>query len=179
MVGLHSVAALTLGHREISEKARTMSILQKGFTLIELMVVVAIVGILGTMALNSYQEYTIRARVSEGLSMADGLKTAIAETFATLGPGSMLCNDAASCDDINASSVRTTSSVATVDSTPEGIIQIVFNPVVAPAGSNVLLITPNPADLQVAPVGSQIVWTCGGAAAGNTLPNQYRPLNCR
>src|SRR3569833_2387065 len=54
---------------------------QQGFTLIELMIVVAIIGILAAIAIPAYQDYTISARVNEGLSLADSAKTAVAETF--------------------------------------------------------------------------------------------------
>ncbi len=59
--------------------------LQKGFTLIELMIVVAIIGILAAIALPAYQDYTVRAKVTEGLQMAASAKLAVAETAASKG----------------------------------------------------------------------------------------------
>jgi type IV pilus assembly protein PilA len=62
-----------------------MKQLQKGFTLIELMIVVAIIGILAAIAIPAYQDYTIRAQVSEGMTLAAAAKAAIAETYANSG----------------------------------------------------------------------------------------------
>ena len=58
---------------------------QKGFTLIELMIVVAIIGILAAIAIPAYQDYTIRAQVTEGLNLADGLKVAVADYYTQNG----------------------------------------------------------------------------------------------
>ncbi|MFT4592055.1 MAG: type IV pilus assembly protein PilA, partial [Gammaproteobacteria bacterium] len=62
-----------------------MKTIQKGFTLIELMIVVAIIGILAAIAIPAYQDYTIRAQVTEGLSLASAAKTAVAEFYMNEG----------------------------------------------------------------------------------------------
>jgi type IV pilus assembly protein PilA len=62
-----------------------MKAIQKGFTLIELMIVVAIIGILAAIAIPAYQDYTIRAQVTEGLNLAGAVKASVAETFAQTG----------------------------------------------------------------------------------------------
>ena len=62
-----------------------MKKLQQGFTLIELMIVVAIIGILAAIAIPAYQDYTIRAQVTEGMNLASAVKANVSETFAQTG----------------------------------------------------------------------------------------------
>jgi len=173
--------ALTL--KETQMKAQ----MQKGFTLIELMIVVAIIGILAAVALPAYQDYTIRAKVTEGLSLASSYKTAIAETHAARGPSGMAaCTDAATCQTMGISYVENNKNVSSISSTAAGIITIAYTTAVVPASNNSLSLVPQtmaatPADLDLSgasSAGTQFQWACRPAAAA-AIEAKYVPANCR
>jgi type IV pilus assembly protein PilA len=142
---------------------------QHGFTLIELMIVVAIIGILAAVAIPAYQDYTVRARVTEGLRLASSAKVTVAENAA---------NGVALLSTGFTSPTATTNvtSLAVADGT--GQITITYTTKVAAAGANTVIMVPtsggNPLLGGTVPPGA-IAWTCNTG----TLVTKYRPAECR
>lgn len=137
---------------------------QAGFTLIELMIVVAIIGILAAIAVPQYQNYIYRARVTEGLTLAAQMKLGVADYYAS---NSGLPDTAASMGLVDVTMpVSSGGGVDTIVMGAAGVITIQFRTNVAPAGQNQITLTPN-----ATPTG--ISWACGG-----NLPTNLKPSNC-
>jgi type IV pilus assembly protein PilA len=153
---------------------------QKGFTLIELMIVVAIIGILAAIAIPAYQDYTVRAQVTEGMNLASPVETGIAEYFANTG------SFPAALSNVGISSSPTGKYVSAV-TISGGAIEVTYG---LQANTNVaaanLFLTP------YTDANNDVIWVCGahtaptgatigsGVAGGTTsVPDKYLPQTCR
>ena len=144
-----------------------MKQVQQGFTLIELMIVVAIIGILAAVAIPAYQDYTVRTKVSEGLNLAAGAKASVSETI--LSTGTVPANNA-DAGLVSATSIRG-NNVSGVAVGANGVITITYSD---DANIQDATVTLNPSTAS----GGSVVWTCE-ATGGTAVENRYLPANCR
>ena len=155
--------------------------LQRGLTLIELMVVIAVIGILGALALPAYQDYTVRAKASEMLLAANGCKTAVTEAISSASGADVSAILPKACDS------QASKYVSSVSVDGNGVITVTGNHEAlrgsTSASANAIALTPlqsGDTAINGSSDGGKAIsgWRCGPAAT-NPLPAKYLPSSCK
>jgi type IV pilus assembly protein PilA len=158
-----------------------MKTLQKGFTLIELMIVVAIIGILAAVALPAYQDYTIRAKMSEVILAMSSCRTSITEVYQS-GPTTPPSVDGWGCEILTAS--QQTKYVLGVHTDQNGVVKATVQGIATVVNTSVVTLLPlsdptTPSTFTAGASQTLYGWRCGAAGDGTTVSPKYLPGSCR
>ena len=157
-----------------------MRTMQKGFTLIELMIVVAIIGILAAVALPAYQDYTVRAKMSEVILGMSACRTSITEVYQS-GPTTIPGAGNWGCE---IGATQATKYVAAINTGTNGEVTATVRGISASVNTSVVTLVPMSTASLLATMSagaSQTLygWRCGSTTDGTTVPGKYLPGSCR
>src|SRR5688572_20487960 len=152
-----------------------MKQLQKGFTLIELMIVVAIIGILAAVALPAYQDYTVRAKMSEVILAMSACRTSITEVYQTGG-------DTPTADNWGCEQGVASKYVQQINTSVDGVVSATIRGINTDVDGKIVTLTPlkgpgDPANFNADKGTGLFGWLCGGT--GTNLSTKYLPGSCR
>jgi type IV pilus assembly protein PilA len=159
--------------------------IQKGFTLIELMIVVAIIGILAAIAIPAYRDYTVRSQITEGLNFASAAKTSVSERF--ISTGTWPSNNAEAGLNATPTEIRSKYVTSVAVTSAGGNITVTFGNDVNPeVDTETLIFTPFTSpngdvswQCGMFPMTGAVVIAVGATSAAGTVDQKYRPANCR